>query len=407
MAKRILPLWLLLLLICCASPVLAQTAPGNPRPGASPVVLEFFWSAKCPHCQQARPFIEELAREYAWLEVRSHELTSSQDNVARYQSMAAKLGEQASSVPAFFICDRMYVGYDQPEGVGRVLRQALLECRDLGRATSQESQALPLGINPEQMSLPLFTLTIAALDAFNPCAFFVLLFLLSLMVNARQRGRMLLIGGVFVLVSGLLYFLFMAAWLQLFLLIGAFTWVTLAAGLLALLLAAMNIKDYFLFRQGPSLSLTDNARAGLFERMRGLLRGDHLGMLLLGTVTLAAAANSYELLCTAGFPMVYTRVLTLQAGSDTAYYLYLALYNLIYVIPLLLIVLLFTLTMGRKKLSETEGRTLKLLSGIMMALLGGVLLIQPELLNHLYTGAGLLVLSLLLTLLVRWRWSGT
>jgi thiol-disulfide isomerase/thioredoxin len=367
--------------------------------------MYFFWSAKCPHCQEARPFVAELEKSYDWLRVNSYELTGNRDNVVRYQNMAAKLGEQATSVPAFFICDRLYVGFDHAEGVGATLRQALLDCRAGAMASTEQSLQLPQGLNPEGMSLPLFTLTIAALDAFNPCAFFVLLFLLSLMVNARNRGRMLLIGGVFVLVSGLLYFLFMAAWLQLFLLVGAFTWVTLVAGLLALMIGALNIKDYFLFRQGPSLSMSENARAGLFERMRKLMSGDNLGMMLFGTVTLAAAANSYELLCTAGFPMVYTRVLTLQAGSDTAYYLYLALYNLVYVTPLLLIVLLFTLTMGRRKLSEGEGRTLKLLSGIMMAALGALLLVHPESLNSLYTGAALLALSLALTLLIRRRWA--
>ncbi len=101
------------------------------------------------------------------------------------------------------------------------------------------------------------------------------------------------------------------------------------------------MKDYFLFHQGPSLAIPD-AAAGLFGGCAGLVSADHLGAMLLGTVALALAANSYELLCTAGFPMVYTRALTLNDLPPAVYYGYLALSNLVYVLPLLAIVLVFT-----------------------------------------------------------------
>jgi thiol-disulfide isomerase/thioredoxin len=375
----------------------------QPRDGTGEVALHFFWSASCPHCLEARPFVEMLAEEFPWLRLHSLELSGHPAHVRRYQAMAAELGEQARSVPAFFVCGRLYLGFDSAGGMGAQLRQAALSCRHEGRAARQTGLDVLPGLDASQMSLPLFTLAIAALDAFNPCAFFVLLFLLSLMVNARNRRRMLLIGGVFVLVSGLLYFVFMAAWLELFLWIGALSWVTRLAGLLAVTIGIVNIKDFFRFRQGPSLSLSERARGRLFVRMRGLLSSESLPMLLVGTVSLAVAANSYELLCTAGFPMVYTRVLTLQAGSDTHYYLYLLLYNLVYVLPLLAIVLLFSFTMGRRKLSEREGQSLKLLAGIMMALLGLLLLLLPAALNSLYAGVGLLLVSLTATWLLRRR----
>jgi hypothetical protein len=241
---------------------------------------------------------------------------------------------------------------------------------------------------------------LASLDAFNPCAFFVLLFLLSLMVHARGRGRMLLVGATFVVFSGLVYFLFMAAWLNLFLVVGGAAVVTTVAGLIALLIGGLNIKDYFLFKQGPTLSIPDQAKPGLFARMRGLIAADRLGTLLLGTATLALAANSYELLCTAGFPMVFTRTLTLQQLPASTYYGYLALYNLIYVLPLLAIVLAFTFTLGARKLSERQGRVLKLLSGVMMLSLGLVMLLAPDLLSRHWVGIALLSVALLATWLI-------
>ena len=211
---------------------------------------------------------------------------------------------------------------------------------------------------------------------------------------------MLLVGATFVVFSGLVYFLFMAAWLNLFLVVGGAAVVTTVAGLIALLIGGLNIKDYFLFKQGPTLSIPDQAKPGLFARMRGLIAADRLGTLLLGTATQALAANSYELLCTAGFPIVFTRALTLQQLPASTYYGYLALYNLIYVLPLLAIVLLFAFALGARKLSERQGRVLKLLSGVMMLSLGLVMLLAPALLSLHWVGVALLIVALLATWLI-------
>jgi hypothetical protein len=134
--------------------------------------------------------------------------------------------------------------------------------------------------------------------------------------------------------------------------------------------------------------------------MRRLLSADRLGTMLVGTLVLALAANSYELLCTAGFPMVYTRVLTLQDLPAPLYYGYLGLYNLVYVLPLFAIVLAFTFTLGAKKLTERQGRILKLLSGLMMLGLGLTMLFTPDLLVHPWVGALLLLLALSLTAVI-------
>jgi hypothetical protein len=217
---------------------------------------------------------------------------------------------------------------------------------------------------------------------------------------------MLLVGGTFVLISGMLYFLFMAAWLNLFLLVGSLGWINLAAGLLAVTIGLFGIKDFWFALRGPSLSIPEDAKPKLFNRMRDLLTAERFPLLLLGTALLAIAANSYELLCTAGFPMVYTRVLTLRQLDSMEYYLYLLLYNFIYIIPLLLIVVAFVVTLGKRKLTLKEGRLLKLLSGMMMLGLGMVLLLKPELLNNLWTGVGLLALAVVTALLARGRLKG-
>lgn len=252
-------------------------------------------------------------------------------------------------------------------------------------------------INAQDYSLPAMTFVIAGADAFNPCAFFVLLSLLSVLIHTNSRPRMLFVGGIFVLFSGLFYFVFMAAWLNLFFLLGNLPFITITAGTIAILVAFLNMKDYFWFKQGPSLSIPKSAKPGLFQRMRDLINASSIWSLIIGAVTLAVAANTYELLCTSGFPMVFTRTLTLQSLSTAEYYGYLALYNIIYVLPLLIIVLGFTYSLGRRKLQEHEGRILKLLSGLMMLLLGLTLVIKPGWLESLYAAVGILALSIFLT----------
>jgi thiol-disulfide isomerase/thioredoxin len=398
------PLVRLALLCLLALPGTASAAEWlRPGPdGARQVVLYYFYSDTCPHCKEARPFVAALG-ERDWIALEAREITKDRDNARRYYEMARALGQKASSVPAFIFCGTVQVGYDREETTGAALLEELEACRAdpdafLGAARTAAAPApggtdVPvLGlIDPDDWALPVLTVAIAGLDAFNPCAFFVLLFLLSLMVHARSRPRMLLVGGLFVTVSGLVYFAFMAAWLNAFLLLGELRWVTLAAGGVAVLLALINIKDYFWFRRGVSLSIPESKKPGLYQRMRGLVSAESLGAVLVGTVLLAVAANSYELLCTAGFPMVYTRILTMRAVDPGLYYLYLGLYNVVYVIPLLIIVVLFVMRFGARKLGEGEGRLLKLLSGMMMLGLGGLMLVHPEGLNQVGTALGLLV----------------
>jgi hypothetical protein len=222
------------------------------------------------------------------------------------------------------------------------------------------------------------------------------------MVHARSRARMALVGGVFVLFSGLLYFAFMAAWLNLFLLVGYLPLVTIGAGLIALFVGAINIKDFVWPKMGISLSIPERAKPSLYQRTRDLVGAAHLPAMLAGTVMLALAANAYELLCTAGFPMVFTRILTLADLFTPAYYGYLALYNLVYVLPLLAIVVVFVVTLGVRKLKEEEGRILKLLSGLMMLGLGLVLLFAPEALSHPLTALALIMAAIAVTALTVW-----
>ncbi len=395
----------------------------------SKVVVYFFWGNGCPHCAKEKPFLEKLEGKYPQLKVYYLEVWYNSTNAELFQKMAEAYGTKAMGVPTTFIGTfPPIVGYADDSTTGAKIESMIKYCIENGcpdpkevlnkylaegvvageqnhvmsssgeyspinkTQLQQEISKIPLlnRLNAETSSLVIITLVIGLLDGFNPCAFFVLFFLLSMLVYANSRKKMLLMGGVFVFFSGLVYFLFMAAWLNFFLIAGNIDWITTLAGIIAVIMASINIKDFFAFKRGVSLVIPERAKPKLFARMRALLKKESTVAVVAGTVVLAVAANTYELLCTAGFPMVFTRILTLRQLPVLTYYLYLVLYNVVYVLPLMAIVLAFTFTMGARKFTEWQGRVLKLISGTMMLSLGIVLLKNPALMSSLKTSVGIL-----------------
>lgn len=228
------------------------------------------------------------------------------------------------------------------------------------------------------MGLPLFTIAVGLIDGFNPCAMWVLLFLLSILVNLQDRLRIIAVAGTFVLVSGIAYFAFMAAWLNVFLLIGFLRPIQIGLGVLAVCVGAIHVKDFFAFKQGISLSIPESAKPGLYQRMRNIVTAKNLTGALVGAFVLAVMVNVVELLCTAGLPALYTQVLTLQQLPTWQNYAYLFLYNLAYMLDDGLMVFAVVWTLGKHKLQEREGRVLKLISGLVILILGLLMLFRPN-----------------------------
>ncbi len=383
------------------------------RAASNPVVY-FFKGEGCPKCAEEEKFLEALVKRIPAVEIRAYEVWRHAGNAAMMQSLLKSRGVDAKGIPFTIVGNRVFYGFSGQ--IAEEIETAIASCTPSSCPDPASEGApqkliatgstvdIPLvgRVDLSGYSLPFVTVVIAFLDSFNPCAFFVLLSLLGILTYARSRKKMLLVGGVFLLFSGSIYFLFMAAWLNLFLVIEKVAFITSIAGVVSILIGSVNIKDFFAFKRGVSLSIPDSAKPKLFDRMRQLVRSTSMLSVLAGTAVLAVAANSYELLCTAGFPMVYTRILTLNNLSPAIYYLYLTLYNLIYVIPLAVIVLAYAFTAGKRKLTEWQGRVLKLVSGAMMSVLGVVLLAKPSLMNDIATSAAILVGTVGASSLLAW-----
>jgi glutaredoxin len=346
--------------------------------------LQVFVRPGCPYCEEAKRFLPELQRRRPEIHVRVRDISHDPQALRELTELAERFGLHPIGVPAFYLRGKLIVGFLSGETTGKTL-ESLLE-QPTANADQRSPDSLPniidaplLGqLNARDLGLPLFTIILGLLDGFNPCAMWVLLFLLSMLINLQDRTKMFLIGAVFVAVSGLVYFAFMAAWLNLFFLIGLSRMTQLLLGAAALLVGGLNLKDFFALGLGPSLRIPEAAKPGIYRQVRRILRAENLPAALAGVIVLAMLVNTIELLCTAGLPAIYTQVLTTYSLPGAAYYGYLALYNLAYIADDSLMLIIAVITLSRRKLQESGGRWLKLLSAVVMLALGLVLWLKPD-----------------------------
>lgn len=231
------------------------------------------------------------------------------------------------------------------------------------------------------LPLPIFTFFIALIDGFNPCNLFVLTFLLALLTSAsHSKGRIYAVGFSFIFVIFVIYFLFMAAWLNIFKYIGFIAPLRVSIAMIALIAGVINCKELLFFRKGVTLMIQDRHKGPLvrrIEHMKDIIEKGTVPVLISSSIALAAFASLVELPCTAGFPIIYTGILSAMLTSTVGYYLYLALYNLIYVLPLAVVITIFGYTFHGKQISKRQMQIIKFIGGLIMIVLGIILLVNP------------------------------
>ncbi len=374
-----------------------MSAQGRPDSASAPV-LEVFVREGCPHCSRAKEWLPELQARHPALQLRIADVLEDPAALARLLRYAGA-DSATVGVPAFHARDRLIIGWRDASTTGREIEQLLFgdtpTPRDMsavpsadmseGPRTSPDTLDVPvLGrISVARLGLPMFSVVLGLVDGFNPCAMWVLVFVLSILVGLKDRRRVLWVGGTFVLASGVVYFAFMAAWLNVFLLVGVTRPLQVILGLVALAAALVNIKDFFAFGRGPSLSIPDSAKPGLYAQVRRVVRAEHLAAALGSAVILAVLVNTVELLCTSGLPAVFTQVLASRELPTWQYYGYLGLYNVAYMMDDVVMLGIATVTLQHGRLQGRGARGLKLLSGLVMLALALLLLWRPDWLARL------------------------
>lgn len=363
----------------------APAAPAVPAgPGAAPdaaaaIPLLFFWGVGCPHCEEASPFVDALAREQPRLRVETIEVRRDPEGRRRFVETMQRLGAGAVGVPTFVVGDAYVVGFVKGQTEAEVHAMVERALRAAPAAPAARLVSIPwLGkVDPRTVSLPGLTLAIGLADGVNPCAIWVLVVLLGILLHVETTKRMLLYAGTFVVMSGVVYFAFMVAWATLFALAGLSRPVTMILGGVLFAMGLVNLKDVVWFKKGVSLVIPDKVKPGLFRRMRAIASAASTPAALGGIAVLAFVVNLVELGCTLGLPAVYTRILSLRGVPTGTRLAYLALYNVAYVLPLLLVVLAFVVLKRRIVMTEGAARVLKGISGLLLVVFGALFLFAP------------------------------
>ncbi len=370
------------------------------------VIVDFYYSETCGSCRPAIAIIDNITAYYAEnysgkVIIQKKEVSANATNrnemQARHLSFPSVIINNETKIPKANITYENLVNvidaYITELGIDQSFDEMILYLPIIGR------------VNLSELSLPVLTIVLGGLDSFNPCSFFILIFLLNLLLYMRSKRRMLLVGCIFIFFSGFFYFLFMFILFTMLLITATYISIlSFIAGFIALAIGIFNIKDFFFFKKGPSLSIPEEKRAVTFKRMRNLVKAPSLLAMFGGTIFLAVTVNFYELLCTLGFPLIFTSKLTELQLPLEQYYMYIFFYNVVYVIPLVIILLIFTFTLGALKLSEWQGKKLKLLSGIMISSFGVLFLIDYTMLENVITPIALLAFSIFLTLIISYFW---
>jgi len=367
---------------------------------AADVTLHFFWSHGCPHCAKEKVFLSSLKKTYPELTVKEYEITGDIGNIQLMEKIGKELHTDVSGVPFTVIGKEQFIGYLNNETTGKRIEEAVIGaiengCEDVvsgleGQNTTQQSIQQKNTI-PETITLPLFgqlqirnfslpflTFLVALLDGFNPCAMWTLLFLISLLLGMKDRKRMWILGTAFIVSSALVYFLFLSAWLNLFLFLGVIVWIRILIALVAMVAGGYNIRDYFINTQGGCAVMGDEKRRKIFEQMRNITQKRQFLLALGGIMLLAIAVNIVELICSAGLPAIYTKILSLSNLPTWQYYLYLLFYTFIFMLDDLIIFFTAMITLQAVGIQSKYSRYSHLIGGALMLGIGILLLFKPE-----------------------------
>lgn len=363
------------------------------------ITVHFFWANGCPHCSKEKDFLNSLKEKYPQISIKDYEVTRNKNNLLLLQKVGQELNADVSGVPFTVIGDKYFAGFLSDETTGveieKEIKCAIDEgCKDVisqldGQTATPtpsstqavaESVELPLlgKISLKNLSLPAITFIIALMDGFNPCAMWTLLFLISLLLAMKDRKKMWILGFSFIASSALVYFLFLAAWLNFFLFLGYIGFVRILIGAIALWAGYYNLKEYCKNKNVGCKVMGDKKRQLIFEKIKEIIYKKQFLVSLIGIIILAFAVNMVELICSAGLPAIYTKILSMSDLPSWQYYSYLVFYIIIFMIDDLFI---FSAAMITLKVTGIQGKYSRyshLVGGALMVIIGLMMIFKPD-----------------------------
>lgn len=367
-----------------------------------------FWAQGCPHCDRAIQFLKRLEAEEPHVHVHYLEVSRDAANREAFLELLRASGTDEAGVPFVVVGDRVSVGYLDDATTGAAIRSEALGCLvarcpdrvrpllgtapqtapDAPASRAMRAPALPTQISLpivgtlhlQDLSLPALTVVLGAVDGFNPCAMWTLVFLIGLLVGMQDRARRWTLGLAFVVASAFVYYLIMAAWLNVLLFLGMVTWIRVGIALVALAAGFYYLREFVMKKEVVCEVTSPERRQRVFAKLRALASEQRFLVAFGGIVLLAFTVNVVELLCSAGIPAVYTQVLAMGDLPRWQHHAYLALYIVVFMLDDLIVFFTAMATLEVTGMTGTYTRWAQLVGGGVLLAIGAVMLLRPEML---------------------------
>jgi len=364
--------------------------------------LYLFHQEGCPHCEAEIEFLESIEDDYPNLEIIKYEVSGNAMNYALYNKVMKKTKIYENGVPFTMIGTDYHVGFDENTGSGDAIKKSIEKFskgnykdiilmvkndEDLSGIKYNEDldaeKTIPIlgKINAKSVSLPLVAIIMGAIDGFNPCAMWVLLFLITMLFNMKDKKKMWILGLTFLGTSALVYLLIMASWLKVAVSFTTIKWVRILIAVVAFVGGVINLNSFRKsIKEGTDgcTVVEDKKRKKIFKKIKEIVHEKKFILSLIGIITLAVSVNLIELACSAGLPLVFTQILALNELSSLEYTIYMITYILFFLLDDVVIFVVSMITLNAKGISSKYGKYSHLIGGIIMVLIAILMIFKPE-----------------------------
>ena len=373
------------------------------------VNIYLFHSYTCKHCKEEIKLLDELEKEYDNIKVYKYEVNEN-GNGELLKNISEIMGSKVTGTPYTIIGNKVFSGYDYENSKGRFkgaieyyskygyedkvgeyissIPLPSYEVKDTDPDVDEYINdyisykvKLPLigEVKLKNLTLPLVTVVIGLADGFNPCAMWVLLFLISMLIGMKDKKRMWILGSTFLLTSALIYLIFMMSWLNLANLLISVVWVRVIIAVVSLVGGFINLRGYIKHRKVSGCDVVDDKKRNrIITRIKKFTTEKNFWLAILGVIVLAISVNVVELACSAGLPVMFIEILSLNNLTAIEEIIYIVLYMLFFLLDDFVVFVIAMTTLSLTGVSSKYGNLSKLIGGILMLLIGLLLMFKPE-----------------------------
>lgn len=340
--------------------------------------LYLFRGEGCPHCAEEEEWLDVIKEDYKdYLNIYEFEVWNHPDNAKLMDEVKAEFKVTSTGVPFTVIGDNYFVGFSDTTSVN--MENKIKDYAGLENNPNEISLPILGVVNIKNVSIPIVAIILGFIDGFNPCAMWILLFLINMFLGMKDKKKSWILGFTFLLISSFVYFLSMLG-INLILNMTMISSLKILIGIFILIAGGVNLRKYLKTRKEEAgCSVVDSKkRKKLITRMRKIIESKSFALAFVGIVCLAASINLIELACSLGFPMIFTEILTLNEIDGIFRIIYLLIYIFFYMIDDIVVFAISMVTLQTTGITNKYNKLCTLISAIIMIVMGLLLLFKPE-----------------------------